>query len=40
MVNLAENKVIGLVANGSWRDPVAIPIDASSALKAQTVSIF
>jgi hypothetical protein len=40
MANLAENKVIGLVVNGSCRDPVATPIDASKALKAQTISIF
>jgi hypothetical protein len=40
MVNLAENRVIGLVVNGSWRDPVAIPIDASRALEAQIINIF
>jgi hypothetical protein len=40
MANLAENRVNGLVVNGSRRDPGATPIDASKALKAQAISIF
>jgi hypothetical protein len=40
MANLAENKVIGFVANGLCRDPIATPMGASKMLRMQPISIF
>jgi hypothetical protein len=40
MANLAENEVIGFVANGLCLHPVGTPMDASKVPRAQPISIF
>jgi hypothetical protein len=40
MANLAENKVIGFVADWMCRGPIGAPMDASKMPTAQTITIF